>query len=98
MFYEGADRLIQYLKANSYGGAFVTVVCDGSSISGAVSGMARHLSFILEEVWTEMRPERRTAYLAYMPTVLPIVKQASTGRLEWFGNREDDNANHDHEW
>ncbi len=31
-FYEGADRLIQYLKANSYGGAFVTVVSEGGAI------------------------------------------------------------------
>lgn len=31
-FYEGAERLIQYLKANSYQGAFVTVACEGSSI------------------------------------------------------------------
>lgn len=32
MFYVGAQRLIQYLKANSYRGAFITVACDGSSI------------------------------------------------------------------
>ena len=32
MFYEGADRFVQYLKANSYRGAFVTVACDGSAI------------------------------------------------------------------
>ena len=32
MFYIGAQRLIQYLKANSYRGAFITVACDGSSI------------------------------------------------------------------
>ena len=32
MFYEGADRFIQYLKANSYRGAFITVACDGSAI------------------------------------------------------------------
>ena len=32
MFYIGAQRLIEYLKANSYRGAFVTVACDGSSI------------------------------------------------------------------
>jgi hypothetical protein len=31
-FYEGADRLIQYLKSNSYSGAFVTVLNDGSAI------------------------------------------------------------------
>jgi hypothetical protein len=32
MFYQGADRFVQYLKANSYQGAFVTVACDGSAI------------------------------------------------------------------
>ena len=32
MFYLGAKRLIEYLKANSYRGAFITVACDGSSI------------------------------------------------------------------
>ena len=32
MFYQGANRLIEYLKANSYRGAFITVACDGSSI------------------------------------------------------------------
>ena len=32
MFYTGADRLIQYLKSNSYRGAFITVACEGSSI------------------------------------------------------------------
>ena len=32
MFYLGAQRLIEYLKANSYRGAFITVACDGSSI------------------------------------------------------------------
>ncbi len=32
MFYIGASRLIEYLKANSYRGAFITVACDGSSI------------------------------------------------------------------
>ena len=32
MFYEGASRFIEYLKANSYRGAFVTVASDGSSI------------------------------------------------------------------
>ncbi|MDG1872761.1 MAG: family 10 glycosylhydrolase [Mariniblastus sp.] len=32
MFYEGTSRLIEYLKANSYRGAFITVACDGSSI------------------------------------------------------------------
>ncbi len=32
MFYQGADRFVQYLKANSYRGAFVSVACDGSSI------------------------------------------------------------------
>ena len=32
MFYDGADRFVQYLKANSYRGAFVAVACDGSSI------------------------------------------------------------------
>lgn len=31
-FYDGADRLIQYLKANSFQGAFVTVACEGSTI------------------------------------------------------------------
>ncbi|MEM7453208.1 MAG: family 10 glycosylhydrolase [Planctomycetota bacterium] len=31
-FYQGADRLIQYLKANSYRGAFITVASEGSSI------------------------------------------------------------------
>ena len=31
-FYEGADRFIEYLKANAYRGAFITVACDGSSI------------------------------------------------------------------
>ena len=32
MFYTGANRLIQYLKSNSYRGAFITVACEGSSI------------------------------------------------------------------
>lgn len=32
VFYEGATRFIEYLKANGYGGAFVTVASDGSSI------------------------------------------------------------------
>lgn len=32
MFHEGAGRLIEYLKANSYRGAFITVACDGSSV------------------------------------------------------------------
>ncbi len=32
MFYEGASRFIDYLKANSYRGAFITVACDGSAI------------------------------------------------------------------
>ncbi|MFK7766222.1 MAG: family 10 glycosylhydrolase [Mariniblastus sp.] len=32
MFYEGANRFIEYLQANSYRGAFVTVACDGSAI------------------------------------------------------------------
>ncbi len=32
MFYDGADRFVQYLKANSYSGAFVTVAGDGSAI------------------------------------------------------------------
>lgn len=32
MFYQGARRLVEYLKANSYRGAFITVACDGSSI------------------------------------------------------------------
>jgi len=32
MFYTGAKRLIQYLKSNSYRGAFITVACEGSSI------------------------------------------------------------------
>jgi len=31
-FYEGATRFVQHLKANGYGGAFVTVASDGSSI------------------------------------------------------------------
>lgn len=31
-FYTGADRLIQYLKANEYQGAFITVAADGSAI------------------------------------------------------------------
>jgi hypothetical protein len=39
MFYEGADRFIEYLKANAYRGAFITVACDGSSIYPS-----RHLS------------------------------------------------------
>jgi hypothetical protein len=32
VFHEGATRFIEYLKANGYGGAFVTVASDGSSI------------------------------------------------------------------
>ncbi len=32
MFYQGADRFVQYLKANAYQGAFITVACDGSAI------------------------------------------------------------------
>jgi hypothetical protein len=31
-FYEGTDRLIQYLKANEYTGAMIAVASDGSSI------------------------------------------------------------------
>ncbi len=31
-FYDGADRLVQYLKANSYRGAYITVASEGSSI------------------------------------------------------------------
>lgn len=31
-FYEGATRFVEYLKANGYGGSFVTVASDGSSI------------------------------------------------------------------
>lgn len=31
-FHEGAERFIEYLKANAYRGAFVAVACDGSSI------------------------------------------------------------------
>ena len=43
-FYTGADRLIQYLNANSYRGAFITVACDGSSIypSENLSPTPRH--------------------------------------------------------
>ncbi len=31
-FYEGGTRFVEYLKSNGYGGAFVTVASDGSSI------------------------------------------------------------------
>src|SRR5690606_26034031 len=31
-FYEGADRLAQYLKHLGYGGAVVTAACEGSAI------------------------------------------------------------------
>ena len=40
-FYDSVDRLTQHLKANAYGGAFVTVAADGSSIfpsGGLASG------------------------------------------------------------
>ncbi len=43
-FYEGADRLIEYLKSNSYRGAFITVASDGSSIypSQLLSSSPKH--------------------------------------------------------
>lgn len=31
-FYQGADRLVRYLKSHSYRGAFITVACDGSTL------------------------------------------------------------------
>lgn len=44
MFYEGANRFIEYLQANSYRGAFVTVACESSSIypSKLLSASPKH--------------------------------------------------------